>query len=741
MNPSPANPLIVRFHKPIAIFIAILTLVSGWLLLSRGLLEDYRLEAFVASDNPAYEKFQAFVEEFTSNEFAVVALHTIEPFDDSVEAMLVELNDSFEEVENVQRCNSIVSIPKPIRALMGNRLYSHPLLEGNLISHDRRTVAMLLQMSAEDSGGAARRRSVSQMRDIVDAFRLKHPDVRVLLTGPYVTLIDMYAYVDQDLLVFSVLAFVLIVVTLWLVFRRVAPMLFAGYVALSAIVLTLGLTIALGIVSSLITQMLVILVVVLAVANCVHLAVAAEDAAASAGGGTQARSQFVLGHMLVPCAIVMITTAVGFGSVSISSIAPVKRFGVLMVFGLVAAFVTSMATLPILVRLGNGAYEPPDHRWAKRVLAWCAEFAFARRKPILGGFLIVAGVMALGAIRVEFQSDFIKNFRPNSAVRRNYEFIETHLTPLGSTELVIRRNDGAPIASANTIAWGAKVADSLVAELEMVRRALSLKDALSLIVPGAIENDTQAKYSCDMLRMIPGGAEILRNFLNDAGDTLRINFRCVEGYDVQQKLAACARMKLTAQEAFGPDFEVEVTGLYHFYSTLVDGLLKDQYRSFGIAAFCITVVLAAAFRRLRMLVILLLVNFLPVVFCVGVMGWFGIPVNMTAAMMLSVTLGIAVDDTVHYTWRLKREFAAHGDLERAIRESHASVGRACLFTTVVIAFGFSILLLSRFLPTAYFGGLLAVTMFAALAADLWLLPALILTLKPFGANHAEPSSH
>ena len=132
-----------------------------------------------------------------------------------------------------------------------------------------------------------------------------------------------------------------------------------------------------------------------------------------------------------------------------------------------------------------------------------------------------------------------------------------------------------------------------------------------------------------------------------------------------------------------------------------------------------------------MLTILLLVNFLPVVFCVGVMGWCGIPVNMTAAMMLSVTLGIAVDDTVHYVWRLKHAYAKHGDIERAIRDSHESVGRACLFTTIVIACGFSILLFSRFLPTAYFGGLLAVTMLAALASDLWLLPALILTWPPF----------
>ena len=730
MNPSPASQLVVRFHKPVAAILAILTVAGGWLLFARGLKEDYRLEAFVASDDPAYERFQSFVEEFTSNEFAVAALHTSAPFDESVDALLVELNKKFETVENVQRCNSIASIPKALRTMLGDRLFSHPLLEGNLISHDRRTVAILLQMSAEDSGGEARRRSVGQMRDIVREFRERHPGVEIFLTGPYVTLIDMYAYVDQDLLVFSVLAFGLIVVTLWLVFRRIAPMLFAGFVGLSAIVITLAMTTALGIVSSLITQMLVILVVVLAVANCVHLAVAAEDAQATGDVDPDGRSRSVLSYMLVPCAIIMLTTAVGFGSVSISSIAPVRRFGMLMVAGLVIAFIGSVAAIPLLVRWG-GASKNAGHRLAQRALAWSAELALARRKHVVIGFLIVGVFMLCGGSRIQFQSDFVKNFRPSSEIRQNYNFIEEHLTPLGSTELVVKRHDGGAIVSAMTVRKGADIADALVEKLPMVRRALSLRDALSLVLPGSIATDTQAVQACQLLRLIPGGADILRNFLNDAGDTMRINFRCVEGFDVQDKLAACEQMKQDAEAQFGPEYEVEVTGLYHFYSTLVDGLLRDQYRSFALAALCIAITLSIAFRGARMLAILLLVNFLPVVFCVGVMGWCGIPVNMTAAMMLSVTLGIAVDDTVHYVWRLKHEYAKHGDIERAIRDSHESVGRACLFTTIVIACGFSILLFSRFLPTAYFGGLLAVTMLAALASDLWLLPALILTWPPF----------
>ncbi|NOX60171.1 MAG: MMPL family transporter [Planctomycetes bacterium] len=737
MSPTSICRFIVRFHKPVLLLLAVLTATSVYLLATVGLKEDYRLEAFVASGDESYVKFQAFVEEFTSNEFAVVALHSTVPFDDSIEAMLVELTEQLQSIESVQECSSIASIPRPLRVLLGDRIYAHPLLEGSLISTDRRTVAILLQMSAEHTEGEVRRRTVEEMRQIIAAFRFSHPTMEVFLTGPYVTLIDMYAHVNQDLLVFSVLAFVLIVVTLWAVFRRLAPMVFAGGIALSAIALTLGLTIALGLVTSLITQMVVILVVVLSVANCVHLAIACEDTKRDDDVGST--SVGVLSRMLGPCSAVMSTTAVGFGSVCISQISPVNRFGALMVFGLSVALIGSLAAVPVLVRRGNRPGGAPSHHIVESILSTSARLALARRTQVLVGFAVLTGVMVLGGSRVTFQSDFIKNFRANSEIRRSYNFIEKHLTPLGSAELIIRRRDGTSMARVDAIDSASNVAASLVSSLPMVRRSLTLADAISLTSPGRPQTTQHVALSLGLLRSIPGGRSILQNFLNDSEGAMRINFRCVEGFDVREKLTACATMKSEAEQTLGRDYEVEVTGLYHFYAMLVSNLLRDQYRSFAIATVCIAIVLALILRGWKLLFILLLVNFMPVVFCVGVMGWFNIPVNMTAAMMLSVTLGIAVDDSIHYVWRLKREHAMHGDLVLAIQATHRSVGRACLFTTIVIACGFSILLFSRFLPTAYFGGLLAVTMLAALAADLWLLPALVLTLRPFEKRESASS--
>ncbi|MCB9850960.1 MAG: MMPL family transporter [Phycisphaerales bacterium] len=712
-----------RFRWAINLLAAVAAVAAVVGLLTVGLREDYRLEAFVASSDPAYEEFRAFMDEFTSNEFALLAIHGRIAFDADMERALTDAVNRLRTVPGVARAGSLVDIPAYVRSAMGERLLAHPLLAGNLISEDRRTVAVLCSMAGEDVGGSARRANVVALRGIADALRAEYPQYEFILTGPYVTLIDMYAYVDHDLMVFSMLAFVLVVVTMGAVFRRVKPMLYAGAVAACAILCTLGLTVALGIVCSLITQMLVILIIVLAVANCVHLAVASEEAIAELPNGSpDERYGMTLRHMLAPCCAVMVTTAVGFGSVSISQIAPVRRFGGLMVFGLVIALVLGFTGV---YRLHRGSLPPARLARMGDALGAVARTALKHRIACGVFFVGLVVISILGVPRLRFESDFVKNFRPESSVRKSYRFIEEHLSPLGSVEVVVRRRDGGAIATAENVERVAALGKSFVAKHEPVRRALTLADLLTLGFGAEPVNDVDVQSRLGLLQLWPSGAALRRNFLNEAGDALRINLRCIEGFDVDGKLRVCAAIQREAADAFGPEYQTEVTGLYYFYAKLVSGLLRDQYRALGLTVAAITAVMGLMLRSVRWTLIAMAVNLLPVVACLGAMGWARVPVNMTTAMMLSATMGIAVDDTLHYIWRYRRERAGCAGVSETLVRTHESVGRACVFTTVVIAGGFSILMLSEFLPTAYFGGLVGFTMFVALAADLVLLPVLV----------------
>jgi predicted RND superfamily exporter protein len=478
--------------------------------------------------------------------------------------------------------------------------------------------------------------------------------------------------------------------------------------------------------------MIVILVTVLSVASCVHLAVASEETAESTASGPQASSRAkatrTLRRMLGPCAAVVATTAAGFASVCISNITPVRTFGLLMVCGLAVSLVAALAGSVLLT--GGPRARSSGRFQLRQMLVGAVRWAGRRRVTVVILFAAASGLSIAGFGRLRFESDFVKNFRPGSEVRTSYGFIESNLTPVGSMEVVVRTADGQPILSPHNVSQARALGDAIVYKHEPIRKAMSLADIATVVTDSLPASQFDLDNRLALGRRI-FGPEFERNFLSPDGTALRINLRAVEGVDVDDKLALAADINRMAADAFGPGFTTEVTGLYYFYAKLVSGLLRDQYRSFGLTLPAVFCLLTITFRSLKTAAVAMIPNLLPVLFCLGTMGWCNIPVNMTTAMMLAVTLGIAVDDTLHYLWRFRAELARTGDYHTALEATSASVGRACVFTTVVITGGFWILVLSEFLPTAYFGGLVGFTMLGTLAADLLLLPVLITTFRVF----------
>ncbi len=718
----------------------IAAVASAWLLVTPGIHRDYTLEAFVASGDESYAVLRRFMGEFVSNEFALIAVESDDALSESTADLLSELTARLRQIETVQSVTAVTDIPKQMRWLLGESIRSHPLIERNLLSTDGRTAAILMQMSGEGVEGDVRRRVVAELRRIAEETRAAHPNVRVILAGPYVTLIDMYDYVDRDLVYFSIAAFALLAVMLGAIFRRPGPAVYAVGCGVAATCGALALGIVGGLSMSLVVQMIVILVTVLTVANGVHLAVAAEEDATQWTVSQFDAIHRTLDRMWKPCAAVTLTTMVGFASVMISQITPVRVFGFLMLSGLLIGLIYTLATAPMLPPPGTGFVVTRRRRRLADALAGAA--AASLRRPVLVTLVFAAATAAAayGIPRLTFESDFVRNFRPGSDVRTSYEFIEEHLTPLGSVEVVIKRRNGASIATADDVKRAAEVGRRCVDEFgDVIKKSMTLADVLSLGSREPPGSDLVLKAVLAAVESAMGEG-VTRNFINPDRTALRINLRAVEGVSVQRKLEVCSAIEQMAGDVYGDGYDVTVTGLYTFYAGLVANLVRDQFRSFAITVPAVFVVFALLLRSVRTAVIALVPNMLPVAICLGTMAWLDIPVNMTTMMMLSVVFGIAVDDTIHYLWRCREEFAAWGSYRDAIRAAHRSVGRACLFTSVVIAGGFWILMLSRFLPTAYFGGLVGYTMLAALATDLLLLPVLIVWCKPFGKERTPASA-
>ena len=751
----------------------VVLLVGAALLVRPGLREDYSIRSFVGARSAAYQRFERFLNLFVSNELAIIAVHGDDPLAPRSLALMRGLVRRIAAQPGVESVTAVSELPvlpdaegpallrmsRLVMALarprtvadvladhpeqresLRRRLLANPLVADTFLSTlDPQTFAVLIQASGEAASGHRRRDIVTALRIAVAEAREAHPDLKIILAGPLVTMIDIFDYLHKDLVVFSVLVSGLCGVVLMVIFRRAAPLVVTAMAAGTSTLGTLGLAAALQIPASLITAMIVILVSIIAVAMCVHLIVAHEEVCTEAPTlSRRDRAVRVLRRAGSPCALVALTTGAGFGSLYISNLAPIRYFSLLILFGVFLALVFSTAAVVFLPAPSTVARPAASPRAMGPLLERLVVAASRRRRLVIVVFLGGTAVAAAGVTRLEFQSDFIMNFRAGSEVRRSYAFIQEHLAPLGSLEVVLTRHDrAAPGGSESVlrpelIAAADALVDAVVARFDLIGKGLSLADLLTLGGLDLPTTDIDLAIRVAALERFEGG-RLLGNFVSADRSHLRINFRAREAGSVTDKLTMARQIAAMAEEAFPDNVAVEVTGLYPFYAGLIDGLLRDQYRSFGLAVMGIFAAMWIALRSLRLAVISMIPNLLPMVLTLGLMGWLGVQVNMATAMMLSVSVGIAVDNTIHYLWRWRRELAVDGDPAAAMRRTHGTVGRACVFSAVVIAGGFWILCLSEFLPTAYFGAMVGLTMAAALAADIVLLPVLLAVLRPVRA--------
>ena len=825
--------IVVRVHRPVLVAGLILGLCSAAFLVRPGLREDYTIESLIAADDVEYHRFREFSKTFVSGEVALFVMDAGDPLEPNNLELLHWICEQCRQIEGVESPMAISELPdlglwalfKPggelqtiyqrlsedatARDGIEQDLRDNPLVIGNLVGRDpetdglNTTAGVLVQVKGE--GEAGRRKQVAdQLRGVLAEAKQRRPDATILLGGPLVGLIEIFEAIHHDMAVFTILTFILICVALWLIFRRVSAVLVAVMTAGLATISALGVSVVCDLPMSLVSQTVVVLVMVLSVSMCVHLLVAHDESRLHREGearGPMHDARRTVGRMLLPCSLVTATTALGLASLFITTLRPIKQLAALIIFGIVVALLLGLSAIPGLARLS--ARKPPSDRRLGVLgeglsrIARLASSPSGLRTGILAAFAISVCFFAIKVPTAlsNFEGDFVKNFRKDSNVRRVYQFVQENLGPVGSIEVIVRREDGGPIIGESAMqaveigrrsefdeaVHGDRTAWSTQALLADIRRQLALQvdqtrsgmaliqglDAFQERVAAEFDPPIRKSLSLvDLVKLASVGRllgvamlelprfewqfamtmvmidqklsrDFMRNFVSADGRAVRVHLRALESDDVHRKLDVARRIATRARHDLGPDYDVEVTGLYPLYAKIAADLLKDQLRTFSLALILIASCMCAALRSIRLGLLSMVPNLMPMVFCLGVMGWANIPINMATAMMLSVALGIAVDNTVHYLWRFRRELEVDGDYAGAIARTHRTVGRACVFNSIVIVGGFWVLCLSNFIPTVYFGMMIGLTMIGALAGDIVLLPMLLTLLRPVRASALE----
>lgn len=731
--------LLIRHRGAILLGTLLLT-IAGFYPASQ-LRFDQSLESLFAPDNPRLKDYLESKGLFGGDEFAIVAYdepHLLAPEDRTLTseaaadiAAFVEKLGKIPGVVSVQDLRTSMTLTRfPFLASRRDKIID--MFRGVLIGDDDRTTAVVLRIHGEKEATVPRAATIAAIRRVAEAH-----DPPAWVVGEPVQVHDMFRYVEQDGGVLGWVSSLLLTVVILLLFRSVRWMVLPLLVVQVTLVWTKAILVLLGIQLSMVSSMLTSLVTIIGVATVMHVTVYFRDYREKLDRIPALRETLLL--LAVPIFWVCATTAVGFAAEMTSHIQPVRSFGIIMALGSMLVLPVAALILPGGVLLGTRGIEPRASPGEKplgamliRTIDWVERHP---RRVALAG-IIATIVASLGFWRLRVETDFTRNFRASSPIVTSLAFVEERLGGAGTWEV----NFPAPRAP-----------DPLTPEfLDKVRRLAGRLRELEER-PGTAQVSSAAKTTAhrgltkvvaitdgiDVIPRVPlivpnleaqqrvlSGfqPEFIPSLYNAEAGRMRIVLRAYERQESEHKLKLINSAREIARSEFA---EAKATGLYVLLAYVIDSLMEDQWTSFAVSCLGITGMMWVAYRSLRIGIISLVPNVLPLVLVIGTMGWLDIPINIGTAMIAAVSLGMTIDSSILYLSGYQLHRRQGLDFYAALRATQQDEGSTLVYVNLVLVVGFLVLTLSHFIPLIHFGILVSVAMLGGLAGNLVLLPLLM----------------
>ncbi|MDT0633934.1 efflux RND transporter permease subunit [Spectribacter hydrogenooxidans] len=671
-----------------------------------------------------------------------------------------------------------------------------PLYEDLLLSDDAQTTAMLLTLKRDeqyhelrDSRNELRRKREAEGLSEAEANRLTEleaefdtvsgqqqseqaamiAEVREIL-NPYrdgatihmgglpMIAVDMIEFVRSDIQVFGAGVGVLLILLLAVIFRRVRWVLVPAAICATVALSVFGFLGAMGWHVTVVSSNFISLVLILTLSLIVHLVVRqlelhAENPDARHGAliSETLRSKFS------PSVFTVLTTMVSFASLIVSGIRPVIDFGYMMVCGMAIAFVVVFALYPAaLARLSAGTPVFGDRDITAGITG-----GFARTVARFPGltwlaYALIVVIAATGISRLGVENRFIDYFKESTEIYQGMVLIDKKLGGTTPLDIIIDAPEGFPIGeeaaqesgdggmSANSYWFNSFTLEELdpihnyLDELPETGKVLSLDttmDMLTQINGGPLDNFALALIYDRLPTEIK--ETLFDPYLGPNGNQVRLSVRVIDSDENLNRSALLKKIRTDLQDKFGLAAEqIHLTGPLVLYNNVLQSLFRSQILTLGVVFAAIALMLLLLFRSFKVALIGVAPTMVAASAVLGLMGWIGIPLDIMTITIAAITVGIGVHDTIHYAHRFRDEIQQDGDYAAAVQRSHATVGRAVYYTTVTVTLGFSILVLSNFVPTIYFGLLTGAAMVLALIANLTLLPLLLVRFRAF--SHLAP---
>ncbi len=440
-------------------------------------------------------------------------------------------------------------------------------------------------------------------------------------------------------------------------------------------------------------------------------------------------------QMFVPCLYTALTTIVAFLSLIVSDIKPITDFGLLMATSIVIAFLVTFSFFPAVIsKLPKKEKDFVEDQSSGITLFIFNIFKNSRIKIVFFS-LIVFGLSVLGISMLSVENKFIDYFKSDTEIYKGLSLIDQKLGGTAPLDLVIN----APMTEQIEDDFEdfddpfglEEIHDYLESRTE-IGKVLSVSSGIKLaeIANGKKLNDLELAF---MRELLPEDIKesLLNSYISDDDNQVRLQARVKESLDGLNRKNLIDEINYDLENKFGlDDQQFRLTGISVIYNNLLQSLFSSLIGSVGIVFIAIFVMFLFLFRSVSLALIGMIPNFLAAGFVMGSIGFSGVPLDIMTVTVAAISIGIGVDNTIHYLHRFKREFDLSKDYEECLKNSHTTIGRAMFYTSSTIVIGFLILLSSNFNPSVFFGIFTSLAMIMAILGSLLLLPTLLYYLKP-----------
>ena len=777
-------------EKPRLILILLLSLLFASIYFSKDFRLDASSETLLLEGDPDLEYLKEINKRYNARDFLVL---TYTPKEDMISNKsinnLLSLKYKIQSLEWVHSVVTLLDVPllnstddtlndklKNFSTLKSegiNRekgfaeILESPVFKNFVISEDGKTSGIIVYIKKdkkinliknkkelENYNDLRKKKNHENIKEIRNVIKEYNKNSKIYLGGIPMIADDMMSFIKNDILIFGIGVLFFIIATLWFVFKKIVWIIIPLSSCMFSVAVMVGMLGLLGWKVTVISSNFIALMLILTMAMNIHLSTRFLQIKNELPNKSKIKIiEIATNKMFLPILYTGLTTICAFLSLIFSGIKPVIDFGWMMTLGLLTSMITTFTLLPTFINITSESsiFTLKTNKELK-ITNILSNFTVKNKNIIFASTILIVLLSLFGISKLQVENSFINYFDKDTEIYKGMKLIDDELggtTPLDiiikfpkqNTENLDDEDDWGEEQGDDTKYWFTKDkidkienVHKYLENLKHVGKVLSFNSVLK-VAESLNNNQPLGSLEIGILyTKLPENIkqEIVTPYISIEDSEARISLRLKDSNDDLRRNDLIKQINFDLKNKLNlKDDEYKLAGVLIIFNNLLQSLFKSQILTLGFVILGIFIMFIILFRNIKIALIGVIPNFIAAFFVLGIIGIFNIPLDMMTITIAAITIGIAVDNSIHYIYRFREEFAKLNDYNKTVKICHSTVGVAIFNTSITIVFGFSILILSNFIPTIYFGIFTGLAMLLAMLLVLTLLPSFLLSFKPF----------